>query len=564
MKTAPWIPTAVLAATLVAGLGIAEPVLHEYFELGEDGAEGVSAAGGATPQGQGAEQNAALANNAPNPQSAGQAGSQAGNDAYQLDSDTTRPEQVGYEDPFTPAIPPFKRLYAYDAVDAQFQLVVSDGGPFRVAVGEGVKPATSLDDQFYGDLQLTLQSGVAERIPSVGPGARLIAARLQGDVRFKVEQDSAENWFLSADRDGTFQLTMHLAIPRAVFGSAYGDPEWREVERLASDVPAAVKRRGVELANNLGVSRNLRVRDAVSRLVSHFRSFAPSEELPTSAEPGALYREIALSKRGVCRHRAYAFTVTALSLGIPTRFVRNDAHAWVEVHDATLWHRIDLGGAAGEMQFGSNVDLAHVAPEDPFEWPKGSESAQEMTDAALSNGGPQGRGQGAGAEESTAPANSADVEPPHSEATAPQPSVASQPVLVPSLAPHGSVNPPPEASAALEAAPSESAELSHEEQLLPEAPPSHVEIEPHDAVVMQGARVRVAGRVQGPDGPCVLVRVDVVLRSEERSIPVGTLVTDEQGRYFGEVTLPGSVPVGDYELRAVTRGAPECGAGSSL
>ena len=69
---------------------------------------------------------------------------------------------------------------------------------------------------------------------------------------------------------------------------------------------------------------------------------ASSNEPPTGHDD--VYLDLALSQRGVCRHRAFAFLVTALHLGIPTRMVVNEAHAWVEVSDGTLWHRIDLGG----------------------------------------------------------------------------------------------------------------------------------------------------------------------------------------------------------------------------
>ena len=42
--------------------------------------------------------------------------------------------------------------------------------------------------------------------------------------------------------------------------------------------------------------------------------------------PGSNPRvDLALSKKGVCRHRAYAFTITAQGLGIPARMVMNEA-----------------------------------------------------------------------------------------------------------------------------------------------------------------------------------------------------------------------------------------------
>ena len=81
----------------------------------------------------------------------------------------------------------------------------------------------------------------------------------------------------------------------------------------------------------------------VAKLVAYFRSFVDSDEFPTDRDD--VYLALALSKKGVCRHRAFAFLVTALGLGLPARMITNEAHAWVEVSDGSLWRRIDLGGA---------------------------------------------------------------------------------------------------------------------------------------------------------------------------------------------------------------------------
>ena len=100
-----------------------------------------------------------------------------------------------------------------------------------------------------------------------------------------------------------------------------------------------------------------------------------------------LYKELALTQKGVCRHRAYAFVITALAQGIPARMVRNEAHAWVEVYDGSLWHRIDLGGAAERMDTEQDpTEPQHRPPDDPYSWPEGSESGQELAQRTLAPG----------------------------------------------------------------------------------------------------------------------------------------------------------------------------------
>ena len=78
-----------------------------------------------------------------------------------------------------------------------------------------------------------------------------------------------------------------------------------------------------------------------------------------------------------------------------------------------------------------------------------------------------------------------------------------------------------------------------------------VDVGAHEEVVMQGGRVHLAGRVSRGNVPCALTRVDVVLKAGERTVPIGSLVTDYRGDYAGAITLPFSVPVGDYDLSVV-------------
>jgi hypothetical protein len=61
--------------------------------------------------------------------------------------------------------------------------------------------------------------------------------------------------------------------------------------------------------------------------------------------------------------------ITANAIGIPTRYVQNEAHAFVEVwFPERTWQRIDLGGAALRMEVtGANDKQLHrPRAEDPF------------------------------------------------------------------------------------------------------------------------------------------------------------------------------------------------------
>ncbi|MCL2451053.1 MAG: transglutaminase domain-containing protein, partial [Polyangiaceae bacterium] len=392
-----------------------------------------------------------------------------------------------------------------------------------------------------------LTPGRQVRIPSVGPGARIVHARLgigAEDLPFRVVRDGAENWFLDAlGTAGTrrARLVMELAIPRRAFGGDFADPTWADLP-LVPPLPDAVAREAAIVRGVIGVSRLQRPRDAVSRLVQYFRSFAESDEPPKGW--GSVYLDLAMSKKGVCRHRAFAFLVTAQSLGIPTRLVMNEAHAWVEVHDGTSYRRIDLGGA-GRMESGPQSDrVAYEPPPDAFRWPPGAKRGSDMVADARASGR-------AGAPASPAPAASPFAAPGRSTGpAAPAASVASP-------APHG-------------ASPSPNPMTS---RLPPHA--AHVALDVVDLSPHRREPMRVRGLVTAGGQACDHVTVDLWLtsasplapgpaadRGPNASIHIGSLATDDRGAFDGTVILPAGAPLGDYDVVATAEGS-RCGDGDA-
>src|SRR6185312_3442235 len=185
------------------------------------------------------------------------------------------------------------------------------------------------------------------------------------------------------------------------FGKEFLDVDWPNLDAsVHAAKPAGARLHDAQLgevAQAIGVSRSMRPREAVRKMVDYFRSFAPSEEPPSGR--GDIYLDLALSRKGVCRHRSFAFLVTALGIGIPARMVVNEAHAWVEVYDSKLWHRIDLGGAAANLDSDPDPSKpAYVPPPDPYAWPTSHDSGQDLADRSRnqSQSGPTGDGSGEG------------------------------------------------------------------------------------------------------------------------------------------------------------------------
>jgi transglutaminase-like putative cysteine protease len=432
--------------------------------------------------------------------------------SYTPDRDTRRPELTPYDDPFTPATAPFKRLQAFDSVGADYKLHVSDQ---RMATLPLQGEAQPRDDIFYGDLVVSITPGQSTRIPSVGPGAHILRASLGDGVdvltSYRVAHDGAENWFLEVpgvSRPLRARLVIELGAPRAAFGGPLADVTWDRLPPVLP-LPPNVAQDAAQVRAAIGVGHDMRPRDAIAKMVAYFRAFEVSDDPPTGH--GNVYLDLALTKKGVCRHRSFAFLVTALGLGIPTRFVMNETHAWVEVNDGTLWKRIDLGGA-GHMasKDRSEEDTPpYEAPSDAFPWPRASERGEDMVREAREGGGSAPSTRGRSSSSTPAPAPSAE---------------------------HGTTE--GKLSGATERGVSAIAVTL-----------ASVDAEPH-----RGQALHVSGEVRSEGQPCPHAAVEVWLRhpKTEEKIRLGTLATGDDGKFAGSVVVPQTAALGPYDVVAQT------------
>jgi hypothetical protein len=520
-----WLPAALLSVTVAAQAQA--PVLHEYIEPNpaEDVELSATTQDGAMPAALETESGVVPAPGSGEQKPKGEHayGGNATPDSidasFRVDRDTTRPESVSYDEPFIPAVAPFKRLYAYDAVDESFELTVFDKSLARLEVSGKPGPA---DDQFYADLFVDLAPGLPVRIPSVAPGARALVARTDPDVPFQLQRDRADNWFMTGDARRRVRLIMQLAAPRAAFGSEMADATWGELLQKLPPLPPAVRNAALDVAREIGVSQKQTPRQVAAALVGYFRGFAPSDATPKATRGAALYQELALSRKGVCRHRAYAFAVTALGLGLPTRMVRNEAHAWVEVYDGVRFHRIDLGGAAGRMELDpKTADHLYRPPPDSFNWPAGSESGQGMLSETL-----EGTGKDA------------------------------PPGAPPSSATPRLPTPTPAASGRSGEASSQRMAAAGDER-----PHATVSVKLATSISQRGAGLQITGTVEAAGEPCTFSRVDVSLRDAAGvETWLGAFPTDANGNLEGRVTVPFDIDVGDYKVLARTPGTGRCGS----
>lgn len=444
-------------------------------------------------------------------------------DKYSPDRDTRRVDHLNYDDPFRPRLAPFKRLVAYDAVESDYTLKVAD--PKRVKIDIGAeKLKNGRPDVFYADVAVELRASEPIRIPSAVGGTILKKAHLNPSVTFRLERDGAENLFIVADGGGSARLIMEMDAPREAFGEAERDPTWTELlPMMPSKLPSTVQKSVDEF-----VTKDLKIdktttepRDVVRMLVRYFREFKESEDPPPNT--GDIYLDLVRAKKGVCRHRAFGFMVTALGLGIPARFVNNEAHAWVEQWDGIYWRRIDLGGAGRTLddktERPEKPQPAYDPPMDPYTWPPGATKGSDLMPSTPS---PSPTGTGTGG---TIP----------SPVPAPTTSASSSP---PSTAPPSKIT-----------------------LALPGAPASG------EFEVLRSKSIRVKGRVVDATGAaCKGVRVEIHFSSPTaaKAPPVaGVLITDADGNYEGDVFIKSDIETGDYSITAQTPGSGACGQGKS-
>ncbi|MBM4293193.1 MAG: transglutaminase domain-containing protein, partial [Deltaproteobacteria bacterium] len=221
-----------------------------------------------------------------------------------------------------------------------------------------------------GAFRVSGWDGAPRSVVSAAPEQSLVA---QGEAprALRLLRDAAHTYYLtSVPRPGAEDLTprwrevgvVHLLIAAArsyftgpwdfardAISARAGEPEAQLPPRLRAEARA--------LFPDIGVTEGGRFEEQLGLLARWFRSFergalpAPEGEEagegPQGGIEGAarLYRRVARAQRGVCRHRAYAFTLTARALGLPTRLVINSTHAFAEVRDPRGdWRRVDLGG----------------------------------------------------------------------------------------------------------------------------------------------------------------------------------------------------------------------------
>lgn len=251
---------------------------------------------------------------------------------------------------------------------------------------------------------ITISTSEFTRIPSVSPDADIIDYDPNATgVNIRFFKDGADNYYVQ----GNENIVIDLKYRMGTNGSYFNRPVPSDL--TISDIPEDIIR-PINGANQVkeNVKEFLQYRLdngtianeplywlwpengtpetnlalIINNLTWYFSSFIEGDgDVPDAEEPWDAYQTICINGIGACRHRSFGFFVTALALGAPTRYVSNEAHAFVEVYvpvdnetiSASHWKRIDLGGTGSsttldrpdeEGEDGDIFDFDEMDPDD--------------------------------------------------------------------------------------------------------------------------------------------------------------------------------------------------------
>lgn len=245
---------------------------------------------------------------------------------------------------FNPSLGAMKRLKAFDKVSADGETLEVVDKALRPLARD---PSLRYDMRIEGSFAVQFSAGRPIPIFSVHPKAVVESARTEPPVSgLTFFRDGADTIYALANHDGIVTLNVTYLSSRDYY--AFRAPVAAHPDdyplALRPTVSAAIKDEADVVLARAGVQDKTDLGEVLTALTAYFRSFEEGP-IPEPDEVESLYLALALGGNGCCRHRAFAFMVTAQAVGIPTRVVVNEAHAFVEVAlPDGGWHQINLGG----------------------------------------------------------------------------------------------------------------------------------------------------------------------------------------------------------------------------
>ncbi len=452
-------------------------------------------------------------------------------------SPTFRPDRItafhdtlGYYPAFSPSVAPFKRMMALDAVvrmdDGVPVLGVRSSSPEPVAVTgtASASPDSGPRDRFWGSVVLDFSAGTRVPLPSVAPRSQILSMRTEPPIRLAIEKDSADNYFartLSRFRKQA-RLIFLVDAPRAYFNAPIPNAPSRALAGPKTQLPRTLREDALRFASEIGIPRQGPLPQVLRALARHFRSFVESDVPPPNT--GSIYLDLARGRRGVCRHRAYAFVITALALGIPARFLQNEVHAWVEVEMPDVgFMRIDLGGAAHGVEAHGFEDRLIYQPSAPDPLPKPEAYLRSLSSIASAE-------------------PTSDQSPENATSSTLAQSLGQQPSTTAAAPNDPSSQAPPSQAPSSPSSNEASSGTQNDRRVV------KLQLDDRKYEAFRGRTMVVSGRaLDAQGGGASELRIEVRTSTSDGPL-LGVTATDAHGWFHGSFGIPANTPVGDYRL----------------
>jgi hypothetical protein len=467
----------------------------------------------------------------------------------ELDDRTDRVDSLTYFSNFDPSVIPYKRVVA------QNHVVLKPGGQYAVELRAGERRPVELSaaegemDTFWGTFLLRLEPGHLQPLASVAPDQRILQIDTEPDVAVEISRDAADNYYVRSRAGGLVRLNLHIAAPAYYFNGEFSPVAWDDFP--ADRVPPldpSLRKHALEVARAAGFDRSQAPAALLLKMIRYFRNF-DARPLPDALREVDRLEAIVSGQVGVCRHRSMAFVTIAQALGIPTRYVYNEAHAFVEIFwPGQGWRRVDLGGAADELN-ASAAEGRSVHDSGPDRLPTPErfvEEQQRMARNGWSEPGVDGSGGSENAAEEHGAAAEAEGQPGNDAATPVHENAAVGP---------NDAGEPVEASG--DSQPSVAQQPPDQRQ------EARLVIEQATAIVRRGGQLDVAARLTDAagrpiQGGAVEVYLGPVGATDPRSSTrLGTAQTNRDGRVRTRVEIPPEHAIGRWSLFVVFGGDEE-------
>lgn len=479
-----------------------------------------------------------------------------------LDDRTDRVDSLTYFATFDPSVIPYKRVSvqnrATQGPGGDYVMEVARGDLSRVDLGQ--VPAGS-SETFWGTFLLRLESSRLHPIASVAPDQLILQIVTEPDIALEVQRDAADNYFVIAEQAGLVRVNMQVAVDSFYFGGPWPEVSWDEFPTgLVPPMDESLRRHALSVGSSLGFDDSKPPRETLLEMVRYFRDF-DARPFPEELKKGDRLDAIATSGIGVCRHRSLAFAFIAQALGIPTRYISNEAHAFVEVYwPDGGWRRVDLGGAADELNASANEGRpVHDPGSDELpEPPRFLEEQQRMArngwdaPASSQNGSGPSEGHDGGSDsdagETGNPDGTADEARSVQDGVAAKGEGATNGAAVEELAASADEGSDQEVSE------QEVSEPMFQEPLADERRASRLAISEATAVARRGGAIRVDALLVADDGAPLAGRaVDIYLgpvgsASPTGAVRLGTAQTNARGRLSARLVVPKEQAIGRWSL----------------